>query len=86
MPRRSLAAKIAPGDADRIAELEAELRQRDEIIKLLSAELFRRKEFDRLRAAAFRVRKKSRARLPDAIGEQVKTGAELVKAAKGLGR
>lgn len=64
MPRRSLAAKIAPGDADRIAELEAELRQHEEIIKLLSAELFRRKEFDRLRAARYRARKAGRERRP----------------------
>jgi hypothetical protein len=46
----------------------------------------RRKEFDRLRAADYRARKKSRDRLPQQIGEQLKTGAELVKAAKGLGR
>jgi hypothetical protein len=46
----------------------------------------RRKEFDRLRAAGYRARKKTRDRLPLAISEQLKTGAALVKAAKGLGR
>ena len=57
---------------------------RDRTSKRTNDEL-RRQAFDRLRAAAFRARKKSRDRLPDAIGEQLKTGAELVKAAKGLG-
>jgi hypothetical protein len=46
----------------------------------------RRKEFDRLRAAAYRARKKTRDRLPRQISEQLETGAALVKAAKGLGR
>jgi hypothetical protein len=46
----------------------------------------RRKAFDRLRAAGYRARKKTRDRLPVAITEQLKTGAALVKAAKGLGR
>jgi hypothetical protein len=46
----------------------------------------RRKEFDRLRAAAYRARKAARDRLPKAIDERLKTGAALVKAAKGLGR
>jgi hypothetical protein len=45
----------------------------------------RRVQLNRLRAAAFRARKKSRERLPQAIDEQLKTGATLVKAAKGLG-
>ena len=46
----------------------------------------RRKEFNRHRAAAYRVRKRSRDRLPQQINEQLETGADLVKAAKGLGR
>src|SRR6516164_2969790 len=46
----------------------------------------RRKEFARLRAAAYRARLKGRDRLPQTINEQLKTGAALVKAAKGLGR
>jgi hypothetical protein len=46
----------------------------------------RRMEFDRLRAAAYRARLKSRERLPQLITEQLKNGATLVKTAKGLGR
>jgi hypothetical protein len=46
----------------------------------------RRKEYARHRAAAYRTRKKGRDRLPQAINEQLKIGAALVKAAKGLGR
>jgi hypothetical protein len=46
----------------------------------------RRKEFARLRAAAYRARKAGRDRLPQAIEERQKIGAALVKAAKGLGR
>jgi hypothetical protein len=46
----------------------------------------RRRELNRLRAAAFRARKKSRDQLPQQIAEQLKTGADLIKAAKGLGR
>ena len=44
------------------------------------------KAFDRLRAADYRARKKGRDRLPQQINEQLKTGAKLVRAAKGLGR
>jgi len=46
----------------------------------------RRREFDRLRAAAYRVRKANRDRLPKQISELQKTGDALLKAAKGLGR
>ena len=46
----------------------------------------RRKEFNRLWAAAYRVRKAARDRLPQAIEGRLQTGAALVKAAKGLGR
>ena len=46
----------------------------------------RRREFDRLRAAAYRVRKANRDRLPEQISELQKTGEALLKAAKGLGR
>jgi hypothetical protein len=46
----------------------------------------RRKVFDRLRAAEYRAKKRIREGLPQQIDEQLKTGAALVKAAKGLGR
>ena len=46
----------------------------------------RRKEYDRHRAAAYRVRKKARDRLPQQITEQLKAGTALIKEAKGLGR
>ncbi len=46
----------------------------------------RRREFDRLRAAAYRARKKARDKLPKKITETRDSGAALVKAAKGLGR
>jgi hypothetical protein len=46
----------------------------------------RRKEFDRLRAAAYRAKRRLRDSLPEKIGEQLKIGAALVKAAKGIGR
>lgn len=46
----------------------------------------RRKEFDRSRAAAYRVRYKAREQLPDRIAEVQKAGAALIKEAKGLGR
>jgi hypothetical protein len=46
----------------------------------------RRKEFARHRAAAYRVRQKSRDQLPGRVTELQKTGAALLKAAKGLGR
>lgn len=46
----------------------------------------RRREFDRLRAAAYRARKKARDQLPKKITETRDSGAALVKAAKGLGR
>src|SRR4051812_17825395 len=45
----------------------------------------RRREFDRLRAAAYRARKKARDSLPKQIGELQRAGEALVKAAKGLG-
>jgi hypothetical protein len=46
----------------------------------------RRREFDRLRAAAYRARKRARDALPKQITELQKSGAALVKAAKGMGR
>jgi hypothetical protein len=46
----------------------------------------RRHEFDRHRAAAYRARKKGRDRQPQQLEEQIKTRAQLVKAAKGIGR
>ena len=46
----------------------------------------RRREFDKLRAARYRARQKTRDRLPAQIAEVQKTGAALIKAAKGLGR
>jgi hypothetical protein len=46
----------------------------------------RRMEFDRHRAVAYRARLRSRDSLPQRITEQLKAGAELVKAAKGIGR
>lgn len=46
----------------------------------------RRKEFDRQRAARFRVRKKAHDALPKRIAEVQKTGEALIKEAKGLGR
>jgi DNA-binding CsgD family transcriptional regulator len=49
------------------------------------ANVVRRMQFDRLRAAGFRARKAARDRLPEAIDERLKTDAALVKAAKGLG-
>jgi hypothetical protein len=45
----------------------------------------RRQEFDRHRAAAYRVRQKTREQLPQQIDDCLKTGAALVKSAKGLG-
>jgi hypothetical protein len=44
----------------------------------------RRLALNRLRAAAFRARKKSRERLPQRINEHLEAAAGLVKAAKGL--
>jgi len=49
-------------------------------------EKLRRLEFDRLRAAEYRRRKKMRDALPKQIGELQERGAALVKAAKGLGQ
>lgn len=49
-----------------------------------SAEL-RKREFDRLRAADFRARKRRRDQLPKQITEARERGEALVKAAKGLG-
>ncbi|HUE72754.1 MAG TPA: hypothetical protein VMP01_17845 [Pirellulaceae bacterium] len=46
----------------------------------------RKREFDRLRAADYRARKKARDGLPERITEMRKQGDELVKAAKGLGK
>ncbi len=47
--------------------------------------LLRKREFDRLRAADYRARKKARDQLPNRINQTLKRGEELVKAAKGLG-
>jgi hypothetical protein len=46
----------------------------------------RRRQFDKHRAAAFRVRKAGRDRLPAEIAKVQANGAALVKEAKGLGR
>jgi hypothetical protein len=46
----------------------------------------RHKEFDRLRATAYRARKRARDGLPKQIAELQNTGAALVKPGKGLGR
>jgi hypothetical protein len=46
----------------------------------------RRIEFDRQRAAAYRARLRGRNALPQQITEHLKAGAELIKAAKGIGR
>ena len=46
--------------------------------------LLRKREFDRLRAADYRTRKKARDRLPGRINAILKRGEDLVKAAKGL--
>ncbi len=46
--------------------------------------LLRKREFDRLRAAEFRVRKKGRDLLPKRISQTLKEGERLIRAAKGL--
>ena len=48
--------------------------------------LLRRQQFDRLRAANYRAKKRARENLPKQIDEQLKAGAVLLKAAKGIGR
>jgi hypothetical protein len=47
--------------------------------------LLRRREFNRMRAAAFRARKKARDALPGKLDEWQKDAAKLLKEAKGLG-
>ena len=47
--------------------------------------LLRRREFNRLRAAEFRARKRARKELPKKISRTLKQGESLIKAAKGLG-
>jgi hypothetical protein len=59
-------------------------KQRDRTSKRTN--LLRRQEFDRRRAAAWRAKKRMRESLPQQIAEQLKTGAALAKAAKGIGR
>ncbi len=49
------------------------------------ANLLRKREIDRLRAAEYRAQKRARDQLPKRITETLKRGDELVKAAKGLG-
>ena len=49
------------------------------------ANLLRKREIDRLRAAEYRAQKRTRDHLPKRITETRKRGEELVKAAKGLG-
>jgi hypothetical protein len=44
-----------------------------------------KREFDRLRAADYRARRKTQDRLPKTIAEVQAQNAELVKAAKGIG-
>jgi hypothetical protein len=46
--------------------------------------LLRRRELDRLRAAEYRSRKRTRDQLPKRVNETLKRGEALVKAAKGL--
>jgi hypothetical protein len=48
--------------------------------------MLRKREFDRLRAAEYRRRKKLREALPKQITETHKRGEDLIKAAKGLGK
>jgi len=48
--------------------------------------LLRKQEFDRLRAADYRARQKAQKQLQKSITATQKHGAELLKAAKGLGR
>jgi Helix-turn-helix domain of resolvase len=50
------------------------------------ANLLRKREFDRQRAADYRARKKARDLLPKEITETRKRGDELVRAVKGLGK
>ena len=47
--------------------------------------LLRRREFDRLRAAEYRARKRARKELPKKISRTLEQGEILIKAAKGLG-
>ena len=47
--------------------------------------VLRKREFDRLRAAEYRARKKAQDRLPKRISQTLKQGDILIKAAKGLG-
>ncbi len=49
------------------------------------ANLLRKREINRLRAAEYRAQKRTRDQLPKRITETRKRGEELVKAAKGLG-
>jgi len=49
------------------------------------ANLLRKREINRLRAAEYRAQKRTREQLPKRITETQKRGEELVKAAKGLG-
>ena len=53
--------------------------------KSKQANLLRKREFDRMKAADYRARKKARGQLPARIDQTLKRGKELVKAAKGLG-
>lgn len=50
------------------------------------SDCMRKREFDRLRAAEYRARKKARADLPKRITNTRRQGDELVKVAKGLGK
>ena len=47
--------------------------------------LLRKRELDRLRSAEYRARKRGRDQLPKQIEATLKRGADLIKAAKGLG-
>jgi len=47
--------------------------------------LLRKREFDRLRAAEYRARKRARKELPKKISRTLKQGESLIKAAKVLG-
>jgi hypothetical protein len=46
--------------------------------------LLRQREFDRLRAAEYRARRRARDQLPKRINATIKRGQELVRAAKDL--
>jgi septal ring factor EnvC (AmiA/AmiB activator) len=71
----------------RVADLERELKLRDDRTKELRTELDEATELvGQMRAARYRARKKAIDALPAKIAELRKAGEALIKAAKGLGR